>query len=468
MKMKKTIVVILIASLVLMTVPAAESKVYKKPYDQSEHVVNKIVGGAAGKVRYDRAQGKIESYLITGVIGEGDTTIRMGNTHVVNSGDLLDKYSDMSRASVYTRGHLSCLGIDFSLGENAALSVELQKWRRSGVTWVLEERSPMDTDDCTAITTIDETKHLGSTFTYNAGQTYRLMVAVNSKVKIVGVGEAAVDFCTDANWWELCSTNNFPEWIIVNEISVPNQNPRVRAYENQKDWYVLASLLGATTDGRGCDFDGSSTSVRVAVNGFSSTSGTGSACRTTTHTWKPLAPGFYGFTVTATDNEGASASDTDSHEITVIPTATAVTGFPNLATIPESSLGTRVTIETLVNAAGEVRAYRVSSGAVVHMDTLTGVVPAPTDAFAVTEYDRLLSTASIQLDTGDEWSGAVLKHGANWWEIRPVGALPGESTPYVLAPAATFDVLDTAPVVDSVPLSAEAEFGDVERYEQEP
>lgn len=425
--------------------PMVEAKTFAPRYDVAEHEFKNVMGLFKGRAHFNRDTGTIMVYSHSIGAAQGDTIIRMGGLYPTNSGDLLGSYSAAVSIDVSTIAQVACpVHIGGIKGE---LSITLQKWRLVSNVWKAEEEATVKTYSCVVFGHINERIQTSRTFTFNAGQSYRVVAEVEASTVAQGVVESLVDACGNV---EGCGIDSHK--VTLHSIVVPNQAPKARANPSTV-WYVNA-LLGASASGRGCDPDVRLASVKVSVDGHSSTTtSTTQTCLTATHTFTPAAPGSYTVRTVSKDNENAfSAESTNNVNVNLLPTVLAsVPGFPDLSQVTRDMLGNYVTVETYVGSDETVRAYRVTAGGIVRLNTMGSYVAQTGDRFAVTENDRLLGTATTTVGGVQKWSGAVVENG-EWWQFVPagtIGVVPVGDSP---APEQSFtpfaEIADSTPAVE--------------------
>ncbi|MGQ0536332.1 MAG: hypothetical protein ACT4PT_09690 [Methanobacteriota archaeon] len=417
-RMRRIVIVAVVAGLLA---PVALAKTLAAPYNQWGGSFDAAWGSYGGEYWIEPTPGRAHVYARGLVAGGIVTRTVLGSTYTTNAGDLLSSFSAPTTASGRATGHFNCINAVVG-GTEATLSLSLRKERWTGSSWTLEEDKQLPSWSCFFYTLVDEPFSGGASFTFAPARTYRLGVEATAKANALGVGTAIVDFCSTGS--STCGSAG--ESVTVSSISVPNQAPKARA-NAVAVWYPLA-VLGMSATGRGCDIDGYVSRITVAVSGFGSTTRTGSSgCWNSFHQFQPLAPGTWTVTVTAVDNEGASATSTGSASATLLPLASSEAGALALPELPAAE-PRRLELRAIVAADGRVvSAYGNADG------TLLGDVAArpvlPGESEVVVTYDAVASQASVTVGGKHVWSGLVVKADpASWASIVPADTEVSRST----------------------------------------
>lgn len=362
------------------------------------------------------ANGLINLYADAVISGGADVVGRVGATYILNSGDLLSPFSAFTTTEGVAVGELACLNI--MPGTAASLSLTLQKWHLVGETWIVEQVVAVDEWRCPLVTLVDfEIFSGGTMFSYDPGETYRLVVEALAKAQASNGSEAITDFC-DANAFD-CGSLTIPGHIIIDEIVIPNQRP-VALFHDTEVWFVDALLNGAVVTGRACDIDGTVTEIVVGISELltNTTTPVGGICADGQHIVHVVAPGTFTGNAAGRDDENVSGSDVGVFRVSILPPVqSGPVGFPDLAMAQPRSTAT---LETTLSEDGVVLAYRLLADGLVVADT-THESDGGTHA-AVVSYDLLAGRVSVTMDGEQRWSGHVrpVIGARGWWDVEPV------------------------------------------------
>lgn len=197
-------------------------------------------------------------------------------------------------------------------------------------------------------------------------------------------------------------------------------------FQDRTTWLPNAHHLGFEAAAGACD-EGAVTSISVAVEGVGSGSNQGSgACLSVAEKLHLDGPGTYDGHATATDDHGNTAEAAGEVVSRLIPFDTdSVPGYPPLGQIPETDLGTVVTIDTLNTADGAVRGYEVSSDGEVLLSNMDEAIPQDGDWTSRLVVEHVGVGATLDVDGEEVWSGLVYRSSEEWWHLEAVPAGQG-------------------------------------------
>lgn len=198
-------------------------------------------------------------------------------------------------------------------------------------------------------------------------------------------------------------------------------NPPDVTFQDRTNWLPNAHHLGFQAEANACD-EGAVASISVVVEGVGSGSNQGSdGCLAVSETLHLDAPGTYGGQATATDDHGNTAETSGEVVSRLIPFDTdSVQGYPRLEQIPETELGTVVTIDTLNTASGAVRGYEVTSDGEVLMSNMHEAVVHDGDWTSRLVVEHVGIGATLDVDGEEVWEGLVYRPSEKWWQIKPL------------------------------------------------
>jgi len=359
--------------------------------------------------------GLMNLYSTATVSGGADVVGRIGATYALNAGDLLSPFTAFTTTSGTAVGELAC--INLNPGTEASLALALQKWHEVDGNWIVEQTAFVDEWRCPLVTLVNyEPFNGGGTFTYEPGETYRIIVEALARSRANNGSQAITDFC-DANALN-CGSVNIPGHLIIDRIQIPNQTP-VALFHDQTVWYVDAVVNGGVVvTARGCDVDGSVQSVLIKVFLTETATPATGVCANGQHVFNPPAPAIYAGTVFVTDDENVTGGDVGVVQVTLLPPlASAPAGFPDLAAFSPRSTAL---VETWMDGRGGIEAHRLVVDGIVRSDTRTG--HETVDHAASVYYDLTSGQASVVVDGHTTWAGAVAPAlpGHAWWDVQPV------------------------------------------------
>lgn len=194
-------------------------------------------------------------------------------------------------------------------------------------------------------------------------------------------------------------------------------------FQDRTTWLPNAHHLGFEASASACD-EGAVESISVAVAGVGSGSDQGSdGCLAVSETLHLDAPGTYEGHGTATDDHGNTAEVTGEVVSRLIPFDTdSVPGYPPLEQIPETELGTFVTIDTLNAADGAVRGYEVSSDGEILLSNMGEVYVHHGDWTSRLVFEHVGVGATLDAGGEEVWNGLVYRASEEWWQIKAVPA----------------------------------------------
>lgn len=302
-----------------------DARTFAAPYDTGVVVLDRSFDNPVYYGSANRGTGRIQLYVEGPGSNHAMLRAWVGGLYVTNAGPTLASYSETSTVTAEAVGKVSCRTV------GQALDLYATVWEWMGDHWVSREDAEFASWECGYGTTprvVSETRTGRATHRFEPGRAYLLLLHARGYAGggwPSDSGAVGLDFCDEH---PVCDRMyREPGFVRAKSIAIPNQGPRV-AVESRQVWFATAASTTTTLTADACDPEGRI--ARVVIDFVGPTlpqhrdERTDAPCVRVQASGRFAAPGIYTLTVTAFDEEGASATASGVLRVTVLPDGPAV------------------------------------------------------------------------------------------------------------------------------------------------